>query len=98
MGLVDWKAAIFILFTLVSQHLQQCLAYNMCSVIFVDYVIPGEHKWRSSRAIINAEPALLPDVNIRKAELTYLKSLDEMSCPERGAKERRRLRRQLWET
>lgn len=43
-GLVDCKAGIFILFTLVSQHLQQCLAYNMCSVIFVDYVIPVEHQ------------------------------------------------------
>lgn len=60
---------IFILFTLVSQHLEECLAYNMCSIIFVDYIKPVEHKWRSSQAIVNAELGLLHDVNARQAYL-----------------------------
>lgn len=69
LGLVDCKVGIFILFTLISQHLEESLAYNMCSVIFVDYVIPVEHKWRSSQAIVNAELALFHDVSARKEGL-----------------------------
>ena len=57
------------MFTLVSQHPEQYLAYNMCPMIFVDSVTPVEHKWRSSQAIVNAEVALLHDANARKADL-----------------------------
>lgn len=66
---MDCKIEIFILFTLVSQHLKECLAYNMYSIIFVDHIIPVEHKWGSSQAIVNAELALLHDVNARQAYL-----------------------------
>lgn len=66
---MDCKTEIFILFTLVSQHLEECLAYNMCSIIFIDHVIPVEHEWGSSQAIVNAELALFHDVNARQAYL-----------------------------
>ena len=60
----------FNFFTLVSQHLQERLAYNMCSIIFVDYVIPVEHKRRSSQATVDVELALIHAVNARKADLS----------------------------
>lgn len=93
MRLVDCKAGVFILCTHFPD-LEQCLAYNLGPVIFVDYAIPEHKSGEVPKQLLVQNWHSFVMSMLGRQRLDYLKAPDEKSGQERVEKKGRKLKRE----